>query len=105
MNRQHTHADWALLPQWQFPKRLNIQLRADVELASSLIKYLLDGTTLPLMLLAMLVLTFLVAIPNALATVALFQCIASLPARRTHLGWGPVFCGGFGFIVIILPFS
>ena len=103
MTRQHTHADWTLLPRGQFSKRANIQLRADIELTSSFVKFLLDTPALDLMLLSVLVLTFLVAIPNALAPVALLECIALLAARRTELGWvGPNFRGGFGAIIFSL---
>ena len=61
------HADGTLLPLGQFPKRPNIHLRADIELASSPIKFLLDAPALLLMLLAVLVLALLVAVPDALA--------------------------------------
>ena len=55
------------------------------------------------MLFAVLVLTFLVAIPNAQTPVALLDGIALLSARRAQrLGWGPVVHGGFGFTVFLL---
>ena len=87
-----------LLPRGQLPQRPNIQLRADVELASSFIQFLLDTLALDLMLLAVLVLALLVTIPNALAGRALLEGITLLSARRTHLG--PIFRGGFGFIFL-----
>ena len=97
------HADWTLLLKRQCPDRTQIQLRSDIELASSLIKFLRDDLAFFSMLLAVLVLTFLVAIPNALAPVALLECIALLAARRTELGWvGPNFRGGFGAIIFSL---
>ena len=83
MKRQHTHADWTLLPWGRFLKRPNIQLIADIELSSSIIKNLLDPLALLLMLLPMFVLTILVAIPNALAGPALHEGITLLAARRT----------------------
>ena len=42
------------------------------------------------MVLAVFVLTFLVAIPNALAGCTLFEGIAALTARRTLIGRGLV---------------
>ena len=103
MDRQHAHADWAFLPWGHFPERPNILLGAEIELASSFIKDRLNKPALLLMLLAVFVLTFLVAIPNALAPVALLECIALLAARRTELGWvGPNFRGGFGAIIFSL---
>ena len=56
------------------------------------------------MLLAVLVLAFLVAIPNAKAAVALLDGITLLAASRTQqFGWGgPIFRGrGFGGIIIL----
>ena len=48
------------------------------------------------------VLTFLITIPDALAGPALHEGIALLAARRTRqLGWGPVFSGGFGIIILL----
>ena len=88
MNRQHTHADGTLLPRGQLPKRADILLGAEIELASSFIKLLLDALANLLVLLAVTVLTILVTIPNALASVALLEGIAYLSARRTHFGWG-----------------
>ena len=52
-------------------KRTNIELRDKIELTSSLLKLLLDTQAFLLMLLAVTVLTVLVAIPNAPASVAL----------------------------------
>ena len=105
MDRQGQHTDWTLLLLGHLPKRANIQLRAEIDLASSFIKNTLDGPAFMFVFLTMLVLAFLVAIPNTSAPVALLEGIASFPAPRTRLlGWGPVFCGGFG-IFIILPFS
>ena len=96
MKRQHMHADGALLPRWRLFKRANIQLFSEIELAPSFVKFSLNALALLLMLLAVLVLAFLVAIPNALATVALLKCVAFLSARRTQLGrGGPTFRGGF----------
>ena len=51
------------------------------------------------MFLAVFVLTFLVAIINALAGRTLLDGITLLTARRAELGWGPVFRIGFGFII------
>jgi hypothetical protein len=51
------------------------------ELAFSVIKHLLDGLALLLVLLAVTVLTILVAIPNALAGPTLFEGIIALAAR------------------------
>ena len=79
MKRQHTHADWTLLPWEQFFDRADILLGADVELASSFIKFLHDAPALFLMLLAVLVLTFLVTIPNALAPGTLLDASLFLP--------------------------
>ena len=87
MKRQHTHADWTFLPRGQFPKRPNVQLRADIELASSFTKLLLDELALRLVLLPVTVLTILVAIPNALAGRTLLEGITFLFARRTKFGW------------------
>ena len=95
------HADWTLLPRGQFPKRANIQLAANIEPASSFVKLLLDKPALLLMLLAVLILTLLVAIPNAPAPVAQLQSITLLFASRAEpLGFGPIFWGGFGFIFL-----
>ena len=52
------------------------------------------------MLLAMFVLTFLIAIPDTIAGGALLDGITLLTARRTQLGWGPVFRRGFDFIIL-----
>ena len=83
MDRQSTHADWTFLPRRLVGKRTQIFFGADIELASSFIKHLLDVLALLLMLLPVFVLTFLVAIPNALAGPALHEGIALLAARRT----------------------
>ena len=104
MHRHYTHADWALLPRGQLSKRPNIQLCAEIELASSFVENLLDGSAFLLMLLPVTVLAVLITIPNALASPALHESITLLAARRTQLGWvgGPIFGIRFGFIV--LPF-
>ena len=95
------HADWAILPRGQFSKRPDILLGAEIELSSSFVKLLLDKAALLLMLLAMLILTLLVAIPNAPAPVAHLQSISLLFARRAELlGFGPIFRSGFGFIFL-----
>ena len=95
------HADWALLPRGHFPKRADIPLRAEIQLASSFLKFLLDARAVFLMLLAVLVLTFLITIPNTLAPVALLEGITFISARRTQLGrGGPIFLGGGGFIIL-----
>ena len=92
MDRQRAHTDWTLLPLGQFPQRPNIQFRADIELASSFIKNILYSPALPFVLLLMFVLTFLVAIPNAQAPVALFEGITFLSALRAEPGRvGPTF--------------
>jgi len=97
------HTDWALLPRGQLPDRPKIQFRAEIELSSSLIKNLFDGPAFLLMLLAMFVLTFLVAIPNAHAPVALLEGVTLLSASRTQLGrGGPIFLGVFGVILLSL---
>ena len=70
MKRHHAHADWALLLWGQLPKRPNILLGADIELASSFVKFLRYASALYLMLFAVHGLTISVAIPNALAPVA-----------------------------------
>ena len=102
MNGQHVHADWTLLSRGHFPKRANIFLSADIELASSSLQLLLDASALHLVHLAVLVLAFLVAVPNALAPVALFEGIAFRTARRAHLRRG-LGCRG-GFRIVIVPF-
>ena len=94
------HADWTLLPRGQFPQRAQILLGAEIELASSFVKFFLDWPALLLMLLPVFVLTFLVAIPNALAIPTLLEGVTLLFARRTHLRRGPVFRDGFGFFII-----
>ena len=73
MDWQHAHADRALLPRGQFPKRANIHLVAEIELPPSFLKFLLDGPAFMFMLLTMFVLTLLVAIPNALAGCTLLE--------------------------------
>ena len=100
------HADWTLLPRGRLFKRPEIELAssflkfsletlaldlidAEIELASSLCKLRRDTLALLLMLLAVLVLTLLVAIPDALAPVALLEGITYLAARRAEfLGQG-----------------
>ena len=53
------------------------------------------------MLIAVLILTLLVAVPDALAPVALLEGITLLSARRTHLGRSPsIFRGGFGIVIL-----
>ena len=102
MDRRHTHADGAFLLRGQRRQRAQILLDAEIELASAFIKHLLDGLAFFFMVLPVLVLTLLVAIPNALAGPALHDGIALLAARRAQLlGWGPVFRVGFGFIIIL----
>ena len=86
MDRQHTHANWALLPLGKFPKRTNIQLRAKIELASSFIKHLLDKLALLFMLVSVIFLASDVAIPNTLAGRARLDSITFLAARRAELG-------------------
>ena len=73
MKRQRMHTDWALLLRGHFPKRANLILCADIGFASSLIQNALDALALNFMLLPVFVLTFFVAIPNALAGPALLQ--------------------------------
>ena len=102
MKRQRTHADWALLPRWHLLERPNIQLRADIELASSFVKFLLDALALLLMLLPVFVLTILVAIPNALTIPTLLEGITLLFAHRTHLCRCSTFRDGSG--IFIIPF-
>ena len=99
------HADGALLLRGHVSEWANIQLRADVELSSSSIQHRHYKLALFLMLLAVLILTLLVAIPNAQAPIALLQSITRLSARRTHLlaRFGPIFrvvCFG----VVLLSF-
>ena len=102
MQWQHTHTDGTLLPLGHFSKRSNILLGTETELASSFIKNLLDGSAFMFMLLAVLVLAFLIAIPNTLAPVALLEGITLFAARRTQLlGIGPIFLGGVCFVVIL----
>ena len=104
MNRQHTHADGTLLPRGQFPKRANVLLGADIELASSLIKNVHDDLAFLSVLLSVLVLTVLIAIPNALAPVALLEGVALLFARRTQLGRGLILLV-VGFILSFRGFA
>ena len=114
------HADWTLLPRGRLFKRPEIErassflkfsletlaldlIDAEIELASSLVKLRRDTLALLLMLFAVLVLTLLVAIPNALAPVALLEGITFLAAGRAEfLGrgrgrglFGPIFLHGF----------
>ena len=96
------HADWTFLPLWQVGKTANIQLHAEIELASPFIEFLLDALALLLMLLPVFVLAVLVAIPNALAIPTLLEGITFLAARRTQLlGWGLVFRGGIAILLRI----
>ena len=99
MDRQHMHANWALLSREQFPERPHIQLGAEIELSSSPINNMFDGSAFLLMLLPVFFLTILVAIPNALAIPTFHEAITLLSACRTHLGWDPVFLGG---VLVIL---
>ena len=95
------HADGTLLPRGQFPKRANIVLGTEIELASTLVKFLLDTPAFLLMTLAVFILTFFVAIPNALAGRALLDGITFLSTRRALLGrGGPIFRVGFGFVIV-----
>ena len=95
------HADGTLLPWGRFLKRADVQLGADIELASSFVKLLLDALALLFMLLPVFVLTILITVPNALAIPTLLEGITLLFARRTQLGRSPVFRGGaFGFIIL-----
>ena len=105
MERQRTHADWTILPRGHYPKRPDVHLGTEIELTSSFIEFLLDGPAFMFMLLTMFVLTLLVAVPDALAPVALLQGITLLSARRAQLLGcrdGPSFRGGFAGIIIIL---
>ena len=97
MKRQHTHADGTLLLRGQFPERPNILFGAEIELASSFIKHLLDPLALLLMLLVVTVLAILVAIPNTLAPITLLESIALRFARRALVfgrGGRPIIRGG-----------
>ena len=100
MHGHTAHADWALLLRRQVGKRPKILLGSDIELASSFIQLLLDAPALDLMLLAVLVLAFLVAIPNALAPVALFEGITFRTASRAALGRGLALLA-FGLVAAI----
>ena len=95
------HANWTLLPRGQFLKRPNILLGAEIELASSFVKFFLDASAIRPMLLPVFVLTVLVAKPNALAGPALHEVITLLAARRAQLGRGLIFLLGVG--ITILP--
>ena len=80
--------DWALLLRGNVPERPDIHLGAEVELASSFVKLLLDKLALLSMLLPVFVLAVLVTIPNTLA-------------GRTLLGrGGPTLGVGFGIIIL-----
>ena len=97
MKRQHTHADGTLLPRGQFLKRANVQLLADIELASSFVELLLNAPALFFVLLAVLVLALFVAIPNTLAPITLLESIALRFARRALVfgrGGRPIIRGG-----------
>ena len=102
MHRHHTHANGTLLPRGQLGNRAKILLGAEIELASSLLQLLRNWLALLFMLLAVLVLTFLVTIPNAMAAVAHLEGVTCLSARRTHLlgRGGPIFRVGYGFILL-----
>jgi len=91
------HADVTLLPRGQFLERPNVLLGTDIELASTFIKLLFDGLALLLMRLAVLVLALLVAVPDALASVALLDGVALLSTSRAELGCGPVILPFQGF--------
>ena len=86
VNRHDVPADITLFPWRQLLKLPDLLLGAEIELASSFVEHRLDAPALLLMLLAVLVLTLLVAIPNALAPVAHLEGIALLSAPRTELG-------------------
>lgn len=75
----------AVYARGKFPKRPDILLRAEIELASPFVQLLLDPPALLLMLLPVLVLTFLVAVPDAPPAVAALGGVALLFARRAHL--------------------
>ena len=94
MKRQHTHADWTLLPWGRFLKRPNIQLIAEIELSSSFSERLLDGFAFFFMLLPMPLLAVPVAVPNALTVPALHEFIALLSALRAQVR---------GFTLELLP--
>ena len=85
MNRQRTHADWALLLRGKFSNRPNVQLGAEIELASTFMKNLLDTLAFMFMFVTVFLLTRAIAIPNALTCRALLEGIALLTALRTHL--------------------
>ena len=104
MNRQRMHTDGTPLPRGQFPERANVQLFAEIELASPFIKFFHDDLAFFSVLLAVLVLTFLVAIPDALAPVALLESVAFLSARRAHLCRDLILALViFGSIILSLP--
>ena len=76
-----------------------------IELASSFVKLLLDALTFFFMLLAVMFLTILVAIPNALTIPTLLEGITLLAARRTTFR-GLILLGvlvSFGFCNLSLP--
>ena len=95
------HTYWTFLPRGQLLDWADVQLFAEIELPSSLVKFLLDKSAFMLVHLAVFVLALLVAIPNALAGRALLDGIALLAARRTHLGrgLGIILLGG----VLVVP--
>ena len=101
MNRQHLHTDWAFLPRGQLPEKSDFLFRAEFELSSSFVKLLLNKLALLSVLLAVLVLTFLITIPNTFAGSTLLEGVTFLSARRAHLGWGPVCRGGFGILPLL----
>jgi hypothetical protein len=86
----------------QIPKRAQILLGADIELASSFVKFLLDALAFFSMLFPVFVLTILVAVPNALARDTLLEGITFLAARRTLGRGGPIFHVGFGIVILSL---
>ena len=94
--------DWALLLRGNVPERPDIHLGAEVELASSFVKLLLDKLALLSMLLPVFVLAVLVTIPNTLAVSALHEAITLPAARRTQLlgRGGPTLGVGFGIIIL-----
>ena len=104
MNRQRMHTDGTPLPRGQFPERANVQLFAEIELASPFIKFFHDALAFMFVHLAVLVLALLVAIPNALAPVALLEGVALLFARRTQLGRGLILLV-VGFILSFRGFA
>ena len=91
--RQHEKADRTLLTRSYFGKWAQTLLRANVELASSLIKLLRDRPALDLMLLAVTIPATQVAIPNALAPVAAFEGTTLLATQRAEPSWDLILVG------------